>query len=418
MPKRAAGLTARQVQTMKDPGLFADGNGLYLQITETGAKTWVFRFSVKGRRRDMGLGSITTVTLADARLKALDAKKLVGAGVDPIEAKRTQVANQALAAAKAMTFRQCAEAFIESMRAGWSNEKHAGQWSSTLAAYAYPILGELPVSGIDTGLVLQVLEPLWTTKTETASRLRGRIEAILDYAKVRGYRSGENPARWKAHMDHILPAKGDVAKVEHHPSLPYVQMPAFWPKLQAQDGAGARALELAILTATRTGEVLGARWEEIDLDEKIWTIPGERMKAGIEHRIPLTTPIIDLLRKMRAIRRPGCDLVFEGQSEGRPLSNMAMTMVLRRMKVQATAHGFRSTFRTWVAEQTRFPDAVAEAALAHTIADAVVAAYQRGDLFDKRRELMTAWAIFCEGKSTASTPPAPSTTGRQSVEAE
>lgn len=397
MPKKAAGLSARKVETAKAPGMFADGNGLYLQVTESGAKTWIFRYTFGGRRRDMGLGSTAIVPLAEARQKALDARKQVAAGIDPIDAKKAQAAAQALEAAKAVTFRECAEAYIQSMRAGWKNEKHAAQWGSTLATYAYPSIGALPINGIDTGLVMGVLEPLWTTKTETASRVRGRIEAILDYAKVRGYRSGENPARWKGHLDHILPAKGDVAKVEHHASLPYSEMPGFWPKLQVQDGMGARALELAILTATRTGEVLGARWQEIDIEAGTWAIPPGRMKAGAEHRVPLSDSALVLLRKMAAIRQS--DLVFPGQTTDRPLSNMAMAMVLRRMKIDATPHGFRSTFRTWVAEQTRFPHEVAEAALAHTIGDKVVAAYQRGDLFEKRRELMVAWANYCEGKA-------------------
>ncbi len=255
MPKKAAGLTARKVETIKTPGLFADGNGLYLQVTPTGAKTWIFRYQIVGRRRDMGLGSANVVSLADARQKAADAKKLVTMGTDPLETRKAHEAAQALETARAVTFRDCAEAYVESMRHGWKNAKHGAQWSATLETYAYPVMGSLPINGIDTGLVLKVLEPIWTAKTETASRVRGRIESVLDYAKVRGYRSGENPARWKGHLDHILPAKGDVAKVEHHASLPYGEMPAFWPRLQIQDGMGARALEFAILTACRSGEV-------------------------------------------------------------------------------------------------------------------------------------------------------------------
>lgn len=395
MPKKAAGLSARQVSTIKTPGMFADGAGLYLQVTGSGAKTWIFRFQIAGRRRDMGLGALSTVTLAEARQKAQDAHQLVAAGIDPIEHRARQEAAVALESAKLMTFRECAEAFIRTNRPGWKNEKHADQWTTTLATYAFPVLGELPVAGIDTGLVLQAVEPIWHRKTETASRVRGRIEAVLDYAKVRGFRSGENPARWKGHLDHILPAKGDVAKVGHHAALPYADVPGFWPKLQAQDGMGARALELCILTATRTGEVLGARWDEIDLERRVWTIPAGRMKAGAEHRVPLSEPAVTLLRKMQAVRVN--DLVFRGQHE-KPLSNMAMAMCMRRMKVDATPHGFRSTFRTWVAECTTVPDAVAEAALAHTIDDKVVAAYQRGDLFEKRRELMEAWGRYCEGR--------------------
>lgn len=398
MPKRAAGLTARKVETVKTPGMLADGNGLYLQVTASGAKTWIFRFSTAGRRREMGLGPISLVSLADARQKALDAKKLVAAGIDPLEAKSQQAAEQRLAVAKLKTFRECAEECIASMRPKWSNVKHADQWSKTLETYAYPILGSLPVAGVDTQLVLQVLEPIWTKKTETASRVRGRIEAVLDYAKVRGYRDGENPARWKGHLAHTLPGKGNVAKVEHHASLPYPDLPAFWLRLQAHDGLGARALELCILTATRTGEVLGARWSELDLDARLWTIPAERMKADAEHRVPLSDPSVALLKKMAAIRLHDSDFVFHGQVARRSLSNMAMSMVLRRMKADVTVHGFRSTFRTWIAEQTHFPDTVAEAALAHTIDDKVVAAYQRGTMLEKRRELMQAWANYLEGR--------------------
>jgi integrase len=278
------------------------------------------------------------------------------------------------------------------MRSGWKNAKHAAQWSATLETYAYPVMGSLPIAGIDTGLVLKVLEPIWTVKTETASRLRGRIEAVLDYAKVRGYCAGENPARWKGHLDNILPAKGDVAKVEHHASLPYTEIAAFWPRLQIQDGLGARALELAILTACRSGEVLGAVWSEIDMEARTWIIPAERMKAEAEHRVPLSEPAVALLRKLAALRQG--EFVFPGQRPNRPLSNMSMMAVLRRMKVPVTPHGFRSTFRTWVAERTGYPHEVAEAALAHTLGDKVVLAYQRGDLFEKRRRLMDDWAVF------------------------
>lgn len=392
MPKKAAGLTALQVRTLKAPGLFADGGGLYLQVTASGAKSWIFRYQIAGRRRDMGLGSASVFSLAEARQKAVDARKLVAAGTDPLEARAAQAAAQALAAAKTVTFRECAESYIDAMRPGWRNEKHVAQWTATLATYADPVMGCLPIAGIDTGLVLKVLEPIWTTKTETASRVRGRIEAVLDYAKVRGHRTGENPARWKGHLDQILPAKGKVAAVEHHAALPYADLPPFFLRLQATDGVSARALELAILTAARAGEVLGARWDEIDLDQQVWTVPAERMKAGAEHRVPLSEPALALLRKLASIRQG--ERVFPGNRSGRPLSNMAMTMVLRRLQVAAVPHGFRSTFRTWVAERTGYPHEVAEAALAHTIGNKVVAAYQRGDLFEKRRRLMDEWARF------------------------
>jgi integrase len=393
MAQKINGLTAREVQTLKTPGLHGDGNGLYLKIAPTGAKVWIHRYQIAGRRRDMGLGSAAVVTLAEAREKAREVRRLVAEGVDPIEQRVGEAAAAALAVATAMTFRQCAEAYIASMRAGWKNAKHGSQWSSTLENYAFPVMGELPIAAIDIGLVLRVLEPIWPKKTETASRLRGRIESILDYAKVRGYRDGENPARWKGHLDHILPAKAAVAKVRHHPSMPYADLPGFWPRLQVQDGLAARALELCILTATRTSELLGARWAEIDMDTATWTIPAERMKADVEHRVPLSDAALALLRKLASIRVG--DHVFPGQSSGRPLSQMAMLMVTRRMSVAATPHGFRSTFRTWAAEQTAFPFEVAEAALAHTQGDKTVAAYQRGDMFEKRRQLMAAWATYC-----------------------
>lgn len=392
MPKRATSLTVRKVETLKTPGLFADGNGLYLQVTAAGAKTWIFRFQIEGRRRDMGLGSAGIVSLAEARQAALDARRMVRDGLDPIEARNAAKAAAAVQIAKATTFRECAEAFIEANQAGWRNDKHAAQWSSTLKTYAFPVIGDLPVEAVDTTLVLKVIEPLWSTKTETASRLRGRIETVLDYGKVRGLRAGENPARWKGHLDHVLPAKGDVAQAVHHASMPYSELPAFWPLLQAQDGLGARALELAILTGARTAEVLNAPWSEFDLEAAVWTIPGARMKAGADHRVPLSAPAIALLRKQAAIRES--DFVFAGQRPKRPLSQMAMLMVLRRMKAGVTAHGFRATFRTWIAERTTYPHEVAEAALAHTQGDKVVAAYQRGDLFEKRRRLMEEWASF------------------------
>jgi integrase len=395
MPKRAAGLSARKVETAKEPGFYADGNGLYLQVTASGAKSWILRFSIGGRRRDMGLGPLATMSLAKARQKAVEAKSLLKAGVDPIEARRAEKATKQVEEARIVTFRDCADAYVRSMRLGWRNVKHASQWDATLARYVFPLIGALPVDAIDTGLVLKVLEPIWAVKTETASRVRGRIESILDYARVRGHRSGENPARWRGHLDHILPDKKDVTKVEHHASLPYQEIPEFWPRLQVQDGMGARALEFAILTASRTGEVLGATWQEIDLEAGVWTIPPNRMKAGAEHRVPLSEPAVALLRKLATIRQN--EFAFPGHSRGRPLSNMSMAMVLRRMKINATPHGFRSTFRTWAAERTDFAHEVAEAALAHTQLSKVVAAYQRGDFFQKRRDLMQAWAKYCSG---------------------
>lgn len=395
MAKKAVGLSARKVDTVKEPGLYADGGGLYLQVTAKGAKTWIFRFQLAGKRRDMGLGSVASVSLADAREKAAAALREVRAGVDPIEARKAAEQRAKLEAARAMTFEECASAFVASHRAGWKNAKHAAQWTSTLATYAFPVLGKLPVADVDTALVVKVLSPIWTTKTETAGRLRGRIESILDWARVQDHRRGENPARWRGHLDKLLPSKAKVVRAGHHASLPFADLPAFFLRLQAQDGLGARALELAILTAGRTGEVLGARWEEFDLGAKLWTVPADRMKAGREHRVPLSAPAVLLLLKLQAIRRG--DYVFPGALKDRALSNMAMAMVLRRMEVDVTAHGFRATFRTWAAERTSFPDPVVEMALAHTIEDKVVAAYQRGDMLDRRAKLMEAWAGYCTG---------------------
>ena len=393
MPKRATGLSARRVETEKRPGLFADGGGLYLQVSATGAKSWIFRYTFGGRRLDMGLGSVKRVTLAEAREKALEAAKLVQAGVDPKEARNAERAAQKAEPARLVTFKECAEAYIAGMRPGWKNAKHAAQWTSTLERYAFPFIGALPVEAVDMAAVLKSIGPIWTKRPETAGRLRGRIELILDYARVHGYRSGDNPARWRGHLDHILPARSDVARVEHHASLVYQDIPAFWPRLQIQDGMGARALEFAVLTSSRSGEVLGAAWAEMDLEALVWTIPRERMKAGQEHRVPLSEPAIGLLRKLLTVRQN--DFVFPGQSRGRPLSNMALAMVLRRMKLPVTPHGFRSTFRTWAAEKTTFSADVCEAALAHSQSSKVVAAYQRGDFFEKRRALMAVWADYC-----------------------
>jgi integrase len=322
MPKKAKGLTVRQVETLTKPGFHADGGGLYLQILPSGAKTWVYRYQIAGRRRMMGLGSAALVTLAEAREKALTARRMVYEGQDPIEAKRATPA----APSTIPTFADAAGQFIEAKRAGWRNDKHAAQWGATLATYAFPLVGGVPVNEIGTEQVLSVLTPIWTEKPETAGRVRGRIESVLDYAKARGWRDGENPARWRGHLSLTLPAKGKVRRVEGYPSLAYRDMPAFWPRLQAADGMGARALEFAILTAGRTGEVLGALWSEIDMDAATWTIPGERMKAGQDHRVPLSAPALALLRRMATVRQGA--LVFPGQKAGRPLSNMAMKQAL------------------------------------------------------------------------------------------
>ena len=300
---RAIGrLTALKVEKAKEPGMYADGGGLYLRVTPEGAQNWVLRYMLDRRPRWMGLGPLALYGLQDARAKALDARRKRHEGIDPIEARRAERARQRLDAAKAITFKQCAEAYIAAHRAGWRNDKHAAQWGATLSTYAYPIIGALPVQAVDTGLVLKVLEPIWTAKPETASRVRGRIESILDFAKVRGYRDGENPARWRGHLDKLLPARSKVREVEHHAALPYAELPAFLASLREQEGIAARALEFLILTAARTGEVIGARWNEIDLLDKTWTVPAARMKAHREHRVPLSARALAVLDEMQAAR--------------------------------------------------------------------------------------------------------------------
>jgi integrase len=316
-------------------------------------------------------------------------------GLDPIDERRAEKTAKRAEAVKTVTFEECASAYIDAHKAGWRNAKHAAQWTATLATYAYPIFGQLPVAAIDTALVLKALEPIWTTKTETATRLRGRIESVLDWARVRGYREGENPARWRGHLDHLLPRRSKVAAVKHHAALPYAEMPVFMQQLRGEAGVSARALEFCILTATRTSETIGARWGEIDLKKSLWVIPPERMKALREHRVPLAPRAVSILEEMRDLAES--DFIFPGGRPNTSLSNMALLMLLRRMGCKSlTAHGFRSSFRDWAAEQTTVPHEVAEMALAHTVSNKVEAAYRRGDLFQKRRELANAWEAFCE----------------------
>jgi len=394
---RAIGrLTALKVEKAKKPGMYADGAGLYLRVTDTGAKNWVLRFMLDRRPRWMGLGPLALYGLHDARAKALDARRKRHEGIDPIEARRSEQARQRLDAAKAITFGAVAGTYIASHKAGWRNGKHAAQWETTLKTHAAPIMS-LPVQSIDTALVLKVLEPIWTTRPETASRLRGRIESVLDFAKVRDFRDGENPARWRGHLAKLLAARSKVREVKHHSALPYAELPAFLARLREQEGVAARALEFLVLTAARTGEVIGARWNEVDLPDKTWTVPAARMKAHREHRVPLSARALAILDEMQAARQSDADdaFILPGRKPGSPLSNMAFLMLLRRMgRGDLTAHGFRSSFRDWAAERTSFPSEVAEMALAHAIGNKVEAAYRRGDLFDKRRRLMGAWADF------------------------
>jgi integrase len=371
--------------------MHCDGGNLWLHVADSGARSWLFRFAIGGRERAMGLGAFNAVSLAQARQKAADARNLVVDGIDPIEARASARASRAAA----VTFEAVASDYL-AIHGPALSLTHRLQWESTLASYAYPQIGAIPVAAVDVDAVFRVLSPLWPTKADTASRLRGRIEAILGAATVRGLRAGPNPATWRGNLAHLLPKKSKVHRVAHHRAMPYRDLPAFMATLRAREGAAARAFELLILTALRTGEVLGARWAEIDVAEALWTIPGERMKARKPHRIPLSGPALAVLA---ALPRTS-EFVFPAERRaGKPMHSDALAETLERMKVEVTTHGFRSTFRDWSAEQTGFSNEVCEAALAHTVGNSVEAAYRRGDLLDKRRELMNAWATFCGGAS-------------------
>jgi integrase len=386
-------LSAVKVEKLRRQGLHADGGGLYLRITG-GSRTWIYRYKTAGKLRDMGLGPTHTLSLREARETAAEQRKLRLQGVDPIERRRATRAAQRVADATAITFKDCGEAYIAAHEDGWHNAKHRQQWRNSLAQHVYPVLGGLPVSVIDTGLVMRVVEPLWKAAPETASRVRGRIENILDWARVRGYRVGENPARWRGHLDHLLPKISKVHKVEHHPALPYTEIGAFMAKLRQETSIAARALEFLILTAARLGEVRGATWGEIDLRNRVWIVPAGRMKAGKEHRVPLSDAAVAVLGRMHNVRSG--DFVFFGSRSGQPLGPNALLVLAKELWGPGiNVHGFRSSFRDWAAERTNFPREVAEMALAHAIPDAVEAAYRRGDLFDKRRKLMDAWATYC-----------------------
>jgi integrase len=392
-------LTAAAVAKTIKPGCYADGGNLYLQVTKTKVRSWLFRYMIDGEAKSMGLGPVHTITLAEAREKALAARKQLLEGVDPVEAKREIRQAEKAAKAKAITFDEAAEKYIAAHRAGWKNGKHGGQWANTLAKYASPIIGKLNVAEIDTPLVMKVLtqstedgKNLWEAKTETASRLRGRIESILAWATVSEFRRGDNPARWTNHLDQLLPARRDVAKVEHFAALPYAEIYDFIVTLRQQEGMGARALEFAILTACRSGEVRGATWGEFDLDGAVWTIPSSRMKAKKEHVVPLSGAALALLKGLP--RLDGVDVVFPSPT-GKAFSDAVFSALLKRMGRTETAHGFRSSFRDWAGEVSAHPREVIEHALAHQLKDKAEASYQRGTLFDKRTRLMADWATYC-----------------------
>jgi integrase len=394
-------LSYLKVAKATDPGLYNDGGGLYLRVAVGGSRQWIFRYTINGKTHDMGLGGADTFSLKEARERARQARKLKHDGIDPLEQRREKRRQARLEAAKAMTFRQCAEAYIAAHEAGWSNTKHAAQWPSTMARFVYPVFGNFAVQAIDTGLVLKVIEPIWTVKTETASRVRGRIEAILDWATARGHRRGENPARWRGHLENLLPRKSKVTRVQHHQALPYAQIGIFMCELRAEQGIAARAFEFLILTASRTSEAIGASWDEIDFTERVWSIPAETMKADKPHRVALSDAAFGIIEAMLEVKSG--NFIFPGANGDRPLSNMSLLMLLRRMgHHELTVHGFRSCFADWAAERTAFPDEVRQMALAHTVGDKVEAAYRRGDLFEKRRRLGQAWAEYCRMPSPVS----------------
>jgi integrase len=383
-------LTDLKVKKAKAQGMYADGGGLYLRVAEGGSKQWVFRYNVSGRLRDHGLGPLHTVNLAEAREAALQCRKLRLQGIDPIEHRRASLAAVRASEAKAATFAECATAFMSAHEIKWKNGKSPEQWRQSLATYVYPAIGELPVALIDTPQVMQVLEPIWAAKAETASRVRGRIESVLDYAKVRGLRVGENPARWKGHLDHLLPARSQIRKVKHLEALPHAEVGALMAQLRQRDDVAARALEFLTLTAARLGEVRHATWSEIDFTARTWTVPAARMKAGEEHKVPLSARAIAVLQGMPRTS----DHIFPGRN-GSIGAHVLPELLQRLTGTDATAHGMRSTFRDWASERTSFPREVCEQALAHAIPSAVEAAYRRSDLFEKRRRLMDAWAAYC-----------------------
>jgi integrase len=389
-------LTALQVKHAAKRGLYPDGNGLALQVSRNGSRSWIYRYRFGGRRRYLGLGSTRDVTLAEARERMVAARRLLDAGEDPIEIKRGRRAATLLAAARSMTFASCAQAFIEANRARWT-PRHANQVITSLDTYANPVLGSLPVAEVDTAVVMKVLQPIWNEKPETSNRVRARIEAVLDWAKARGFREGENPAARKGHIDHLLPAKSKI--VQHHKALPYDEIGAFMVQLRAFPAIDARALEFTILTTVRTSEAREARWEEIDMGAKVWTVPAIRMKARREFRVPLSGAAMELLRALPGSHNGG-DFLFPGRKPGQPINRTRLLEFLPRINADVTIHGFRSCFRDWAGDRTEFARDVIEAALGHAISDKTEAAYRRGDALEKRRLLMEQWSRFCAGEAS------------------
>ncbi|SCA56137.1 Phage integrase [Candidatus Terasakiella magnetica] len=401
MARKVKILSAREVETITKPGMHADGNNLYLRVLKSGGKSWVFRYRTtkmtgEPARREMHLGSTKLFSLKDARIEALKLLQMLHDGVDPIDERQKEKNQKRTSHEKQLTFQKCGEEYINIHNEGWKNPKHRQQWKNTLATYAYPKIGKYLVGDIETLHIKQVLNPIWKEKTETAKRLRGRIEKILDWARHEGYRKGENPARWKGHLEHSFISPSRLINVKHHSALPFDEMNDFLVKLQKQEGVAAKGLEFIILTATRTGETRLAVWDEIDFVKKLWTIPAERMKMKKAHEIPLQDTAIDILHEMKEVQVS--DFIFPGIKKNRPLSDMTFTKLLRRMEYdQITVHGFRSSFRDWAAERTSYPREVVEMALAHEIENKVEAAYRRGNLLEKRRELMNDWSTFVFG---------------------
>jgi integrase len=388
-------LTALKVARISKPGMVGDGDGLWLRVSSSGARSWILRYMVQGRARGMGLGSAKTLGLADARQLAHEARRQILLDVDPIDTRKAARAAKATAAAHSVTFRACALLYLEAHADGWRNKRSRGQWEAAMETYVFPIIGELPVSQIDTGSVMRVLAPIWKVIPETASRIRGRLERVLNLAKARGYRAGDNPAAWVANLDNLLQAQPRSKRTTHFPAMPYTDVPQFMYELRAKDSISARALEFLVLTALRTSEVLGMRWSEVDLGQKLLTIPGSRTKSARPHRAPLSDRAVELLRSLP--RERDGEFVFPGAREGRPLSNMSLLELLRGMRPggDAVCHGFRSSFRMFAAERTNFSHETAEIALAHVVEDATAAAYMRSDLLAKRAKLMQAWSTYC-----------------------
>ena len=407
MAKTINKLSTLKVKNLKGKGWYADGAGLYLQISTSGSKSWVYRYQINGKQKWQGLGAVTKAnTLEVARKAAAASKQLVKDKIDPIEHKNQQAIDNQIKGTRTVTFKECATLYIESHKDGWKNAKHVSQWKNTLNTYAYPVIGHLPVQQIDIDLVLKVIQPIWRTKTETASRVRQRIENILDWATVMKYRQGDNPALWRGRLDKILPKRNKVQKPIHFPAMDYRELPEYFRSLRQKETIASKALAFIILTASRSGEARAVTYSELDLDASVWIIPADRMKAGREHRIPLSNEALAVIDEMGVHKPEGNDHVFTGLIAGGHVSDGTILKLMKSTHPALTVHGFRSTFRDWCAEQTNYPREVAEAALAHSLKDKVEAAYRRTDLFDKRRLLMNSWEDYClYGKATAKVVP-------------